>query len=152
MQHAGWRSRGYIPHCDGALLIQHIVISTIGAEAGVEANFGLRLLAHAETAALVESALLHFDGERYRLLAWCVMPNHVHAVALQHEGWPLAKIAHTWKSFTANAINKVLARNGAVWHREYFDRYMRDDDHLSATILYVENNPVDAGLAERAEL
>ncbi len=152
MEHAGWRSRGYIPHCDSAGITQHIVISTIGPPEGIEANFGLRLLAQPNTARIVETALLHFDGERYRLLAWCVMPNHVHVVAEQLEGWPLAQVIHSWKSFTANAINRALNRKGRVWVREYYDRYMRDDDHLTTTIFYVEQNPVEAGLVASAQL
>jgi putative transposase len=152
MQHAGWRSRGYLPHCDSAALTQHIVMSCVGANDGVEAHFGQHLLASDTTASLVERALLYFDGERYRILGWCVMPNHVHVVVEQSQGWPLSSVVHSWKSFTANAINRVLRRSGQVWHREYFDRYMRDDDHVSATIFYVENNPVDAGLVDRAEL
>jgi putative transposase len=69
------------------------------------------------------------------------MPNHV----------PLHKIVHSWKSYTANQINKVHSRSGAVWQREYFDRYMRDDDELRATIHYIEQNPVIAGLVECAD-
>lgn len=151
MQHAGWRSRGYIPHCDGGGVIQHIVISTIGAREGVEANFGLKLLEADAAASVIEDALLYFDGERYRLLAWCVMPNHVHVVAEQVEGWPLAHVVHGWKSFTANAVNRALGRSGSVWMREYFDRFMRSDNHLGATIAYVENNPVAASLVPRPE-
>ncbi len=150
MEHAGWRSRGYIPHCDAADIIQHITISTIGAESGVEANFGLNLLARTETAVIVQDALLHFDDERYGLLAWCVMSNHVHIVAQQIEGWPLATVVHSWKSFTANRINRALNRTGRVWLREYFDRYMRDDNHLATTIFYVEHNPVEAGIVDQA--
>ncbi len=151
MDHAGWRSRGYLPHCDGAGLIQHIVFSTIGAPSGVEANFGLRLLASPQAAGIVERALLYFDAERYRLLAWSVMPNHVHVVAEQAEGWPLARVVHAWKSYTAKAINAALGRRGGVWLREYFDRFMRDDAHLAATVYYVEANAVDAGLVARAQ-
>ena len=151
MQHAGWRSRGYIPHCDGAGVIQHVVMSTIGAEEGVEANFGLKLFASDEAAAIVENALLHFDGDRYCVLAWCIMPNHAHVVVEQVQGWPLAAVVHSWKSYTANAVNRALDRTGPLWHREYFDRFMRDDDHLSTTIAYVENNPVAAGLVECSE-
>lgn len=150
MQHAGWRSRGYLPHCDGAALLQHIVFSTVCSDSGAETK--LRLLASVSAATIVEQTLLHFDGERYRLLAWCVMPTHVHVVAEQIEGWPLAHVVHSWKSFTANGVNRALGRSGRVWMREYFDRYMRDNDHLGATIYYVEQNPVDAGLAKRAEL
>lgn len=133
MHHSGWRSRGYLPHCDGAELVQHIVLSTLGAPDGVEANFGQTLLASPRTAEIVERALLHFDAERYRLFAWCVMSNHVHIVVQQVEGWPLAQIVHSWKSFTAKAINKELGRRGGVWLR---DRSLHarqrpfDDDNL----------------------
>ena len=151
MQHAGWRSRGYIPHCDGAGIVQHIVMSTIGAAQGIEANFGQRFFATPEVADLVEGALLHFDGERYRMLAWCVMSNHAHVIVEQMEGWPLASVIHSWKSFTANEVNRVLGRKGPLWMREYFDRFMRDDDHLNGTIAYVESNPVTAGLVERPQ-
>jgi REP element-mobilizing transposase RayT len=88
----------------------------------------------------------HFDAERYRLWAWCVMSNHVHVVAQQMEGWESSRVVHGWKSFTANRINRIHGRVGPVWIREYFDRYMRDDDHLWTTIEYVENNPVAAKL------
>ena len=37
------------------------------------------LAERARVAEVVQDALLHFDGERYRLLAWVIMPNHVHA-------------------------------------------------------------------------
>lgn len=151
MQHAGWRSRGYIPHCDGAGIVQHVTISTIGAPEGIEQNFGLKLFEAPEAAASVEGTLLHFDGERYRLLAWCVMPNHAHIIVEQIQDWPLASIVHSWKSFSANTVNRILGRRGPVWMREYFDRFMRDNDHLSATVDYVESNPVKAGLVERPE-
>jgi REP element-mobilizing transposase RayT len=151
MQHAGWRSRGYIPHCDAGGVVQRIVISTTGAKAGIEANCGQRFLEAPEAARAVEDTLLHFDGDRYRLLAWCIMPNHVHAVAEQIEGWPLASIVHSWKSFSANTVNRALGRSGALWLREYFDRYMRDDHHLLSTMFYVEQNPVEAGLVDKAE-
>lgn len=150
MQHAGWRSRGYIPHCDGAGMIQHIVMRTISDAEDADAD-GQHFFKSLEAAAAVESALLHFDGERYRLLAWCVMSNHVHVIAQQLEGWPLASVVHSWKSFTANGVNRVLGRSGPVWQREYFDRFMRNDDHLSTTVAYVENNPVAAGLVENAQ-
>jgi REP element-mobilizing transposase RayT len=151
MKHAGWRSRGYLPHCDGAHLIQHIVLRTAGADHGIESQFGQKLLARDEAASAVQQALLHFMGERYELWAWCVMPNHVHVIMRQLEGWPLQRVVHSWKSFTANQINKIHGRAGSVWQREYFDRFMRDNDELSTTIEYVEQNPVAAGLVERAE-
>ena len=61
----------------------------------------------------VEQALLHFHGQRYGLYAWCVMPDHVHVVFHPLGAERLARIVHSWKSFTANAINRMLGRPGA---------------------------------------
>jgi REP element-mobilizing transposase RayT len=97
-------------------------------------------------AEVVVDALLQFDGERYSLVAWCVMPNHVHAIAELKEEWPLAGLLHSWKSFTAHKANKILNRSGEFWFREYHDRYIRDEEHLRTAIEYVENNPVKACL------
>ena len=102
----------------------------------------------AEIAALAQESLLHFDGQRYRLLAWCVMPNHVHVVIEPIEGHTLSVIVKSWKSFTSRQANTRLGRTGAFWEADYFDRYMRNEDHLMRTIEYVENNPVKAGLVE----
>jgi REP element-mobilizing transposase RayT len=161
--HLGWRSRGYLPHCDGAWLIQHIVFSLADAippaarfpsaahaDRALDSGHGDCLLREQRCAACVEDALLRGDGERYRLLAWCVMPNHVHVVAQQIEGFPLGDVVQAWKSTSAHEINHALGRKGRLWRREYFDRFMRDDDHLSATIRYVEDNPVKAKLVAAA--
>jgi REP element-mobilizing transposase RayT len=103
-----------------------------------------------EIAALVEAALLHFDGQRYRMLAWCLMPNHAHAVVEMMDGHSLSDIVGGWKSFTAHKANEQLGRAGRFWHADYFDRFMRNEEHLSQTIEYVEQNPVKAGLVGRA--
>ena len=79
------------------------------------------------------------------------MPNHAHVVVQQVQGWPLAHVVHGWKSFTANQINRTLGRSGRAWLREYYDRFMRDNEHLATTVAYVEANPVDAGLVLRPE-
>lgn len=102
-------------------------------------------------AALVEGALLHFDEQRYRLIAWCVMPNHVHALIEAQEGWPLAGIMHSWKSYTSHAANKILHRSGDFWFREYFDRFIRDDQHFARAVHYIEENPVKAALVRTRE-
>jgi putative transposase len=91
--------------------------------------------------------LRRFDGDRYRLLAWCIMPNHVHVVVEPDANNLLDRIIQSWKSYTAKRANQILDRSGMFWHRDYFDRFMRDEGHLNRTIDYVENNPVKAGLA-----
>ena len=104
-----------------------------------------------EIASLVRDALLKFDGERYRLLAWCVMPNHVHVLIKQVQGFPLAGIVRSWKVFTARKANAILGRTGTFWMREYHDRRIRDEGHLNRAIVYIEHNPVKAGLCGRPE-
>jgi REP element-mobilizing transposase RayT len=159
----GWYSRGYLPHCDEAGLVQHIVFSladsvppgfrspsAIHADRLLDAGHGACALRESACAEFVENALLHSDGELYRLIAWCVMPNHVHTIVEQIEGYPLGDIVQSWKSATSHKINAHLGREGRLWRREYFDRFMRDDDHLSTTIAYVEANPVRAKLAAAA--
>ena len=170
-QHKYWHSRGYLPHCDTPGLLQTItfrladslpadVLSRLQQEAGneaekqtkteafLDAGYGACWLKQPAIADIVEDALLHWDGQRYRLLAWCIMPNHVHVLAETQEGWPLSGILHGWKSFTAKAINRRLGRTGPVWMRDYFDRYIRDDRHLAAVIAYIHGNPVKAGLVQ----
>ena len=116
-----------------------------------DAGHGECWLRDPRIAALVEGALLRFDGQRYRLIAWCVMPNHVHALIETWDRWPLAGVLHSWKSYTANEANKLLDRTGTFWFREYHDRFIRDENHFAKAVEYIAQNPVQAGLAKVAE-
>lgn len=101
-----------------------------------------------EIADVVAGALKHFDGERYRLLAWCVMPNHVHVVVRPNPGHELERILHSWKSFSANHANRLLGRSGAFWQPEYYDHLIRDEADLCHAIEYTLDNPLAAGLRD----
>lgn len=167
----GWHSRGYLPHFDAPGVRQFLTYRLADAmpaarrseweallalederekrlkvEAYLDHGYGECHLRNPAIAALVQENLLHFDGERYRVIAWCIMPNHVHAVV---EIWqtPLAELFHSWKSYTSKAANKVLGRTGHFWQDEYFDRYIRNETHLRKAVRYTENNPVKAVLA-----
>ncbi|HEX2885274.1 MAG TPA: transposase [Vineibacter terrae] len=100
---------------------------------------------------LVENALLHFDDDRYKLLAWCVMPNHVHVLVECDARHSLSNVVQSWKSFTAKAINAALRRTGRLWAPDYFDRYVRDNAHFAAIVSYIESNPVKAQLVDQAQ-
>jgi REP element-mobilizing transposase RayT len=108
-------------------------------------------LADPQVARVVRDALLYFDSQRYDLLAWCVMPNHVHAVLTPIAPYTPDLILHSWKSYTSNVINRMLGRRGTFWERESFDHLVRSIASLERFIRYVEENPVIAGLCERAE-
>jgi len=112
----------------------------------LDAGHGEGLLARPEIGAIVQSAVLYFDADRYRVHAWCVMPNHAHVLSTPLGGVSLSAMVHSWKSFTAHAINATLHRRGTLWFEEYFDRLIRDDDHFWTVKAYIEENPVKAGL------
>ena len=94
-----------------------------------------------EHGAIVAGALQHFDGERYELHTWCVMPNHVHVLLHIERGADVPRIVHSWKSFSAHQIGR-----GVIWQREYFDRVVRSPQEFSDTRAYIRNNPSRAGL------
>ncbi|MCC6465092.1 MAG: transposase [Planctomycetes bacterium] len=112
----------------------------------LNAGLGACHLRDERCAQLVRDALLKFDGERYDLYAWCVMPNHVHVVFSARSGHALADLLHSWKSYTAKACNKVLGRSGAFWMDESFDRLVRDEDEFRRFVAYTLANPASARL------
>jgi len=114
-------------------------------------GLGVCWLRDARVGRLVEDALLHFDGDRYRLYAWVVMPNHVHVVMTPRQDRSVSEIVFSWKSFTASRANALIGRRGAFWQPDYFDRFVRNDQHFATAVNYVEHNSVVASLCERPE-
>jgi geranylgeranyl pyrophosphate synthase len=90
---------------------------------------------------LMVENLHHFDGERYHLVGYVVMNDHVHVLVKPVEGRELSKILHTWKSFTANQIQKQVGWQGPVFQDESWDRIVRDEEELLDKAEYVLNNP-----------
>jgi REP element-mobilizing transposase RayT len=128
-------------------------VKTAAQRAEVERMFGERLDRYldvgcgsailTEHGAIVVDALKHFDGNRYELDAWCVMPNHVHVLIYVPGQAELDRILHSWKSFTAHRIGL-----GVIWQREYFDRIVRGVEELERTRDYIHANPLRAGLKD----
>jgi REP element-mobilizing transposase RayT len=112
----------------------------------MDKGYGACYLRDPRIAKLMQETLLYFDGERCRMLCWIIMPNHVHCIFEMLEGFPLAKVVKSWKSFTGNQANKLLVREGAFWQPDFFDRYIRDLAHLHSAMDYIHYNPVKAGL------
>jgi REP element-mobilizing transposase RayT len=99
-----------------------------------------------EVAANLKNVLQHFDGERYGLHAWCIMPNHVHAILEPRGGFELPEILHSWKSFSSKKANYVLGRTGEFWQPESYDHLIRDENDFARQVEYVLANPSRAGL------
>jgi REP element-mobilizing transposase RayT len=121
-------------------------LSTAKIEKYLDLGAGACHLKQPAIANIVASTLRYFDDKRYRLLAWCVMPNHVHAVARLFPGQNLPSIIHSWKSFSAKKCNAVLREKGSFWQREYYDHLVRDESEFGRIVDYVADNPVKAGL------
>lgn len=114
----------------------------------LDAGAGRCWLSSAVVAGAVADSLRKFDGTRYRLFAWCVMPNHVHVVFQTIAGNALSGILHSWKSFTAKKANQILKRSGTFWQHEYYDLLIRDQAEFARAVVYVAENPQKAGLKE----
>jgi REP element-mobilizing transposase RayT len=168
-----WSSRGYLPHYDVSGQVQHVIFRLADSlplqvlqttaqttpderlpaiDRALDQGLGSRALAEPRVADLVCDALRHFDGERYRLRTWCVMPNHVLVLVEMGNASSLAQVIHSWKSFTAVKANQLLGCNGAFWAREYFDRAIRGDEDFTRTWAYIDRNPLAAGLIGADEI
>jgi type I restriction enzyme R subunit/putative DNA methylase len=186
----GWHERGFLPHCDFPGLVQFVTfrladsmpVSRRGEwehllkieddrekrtklEEYLDREVGKCHLRDPRIAKIAEDAMLHFHNERYELLAWCVMPNHVHVLVHVWQT-PLWKVIQNWKIHVVTEMRRLhlLERRApsrreeqlssysprrcsalqSFWQREYWDTFMRDEDQERKAIRYIENNPVKA--------
>jgi REP element-mobilizing transposase RayT len=180
----GWYSRGYLPHRDETGLLQAITIRLADSlpqsklrqleeelkhlpedkrdahrratiEKWLDAGMGCCALRHPAVAGIVQNALFHADGLRYRLLAWCIMPNHAHILIQPLTS--LTRIVQAWKGFMGNWAMSHNVELGLgipgkrFWQREMWDRYIRDETHLRNAIMYIHENPVKVRLCRVPE-
>ena len=118
----------------------------------LDAGHGECWLKQPGLADLVAAALRFHQGQRFDLLAWVVMPNHVHAVVHPRPGWTLSKIVQSWKGFTAYEANRILNRVGQTfWQPEAYDHLIRDEEDSHRCCHYTTMNPANAGLCARRE-
>ena len=106
-------------------------------QAWLDAGCGECVLREPAMREIVESALRHFEGERYRLGGFVVAANHVHALVTPMGGHLLSDILHSWKSFTVNKINEARKRSGAFWQKESFDHIVRSPASLAKFREYI---------------
>jgi REP element-mobilizing transposase RayT len=142
-----WERRNPKPHSSAALeeLARHM---NQRIERWLDQGLGSCVLKDLALAEFVTSAMHHFDGQRYELGAYVVMPNHVHAVArpMQRETQPLETILKSWKQYSSKNINPRIRSQDSLWQEESFDRIIRDEEHLDKCLQYIGRNPQKAGL------
>lgn len=117
------------------------------------------------------SAILHWNGKRWKVYVAVVMPDHVHALSQplpKGDGvWELGELLHSVKSFSAHQIAKGRKDRPAagptspvggtgvppvcgIWQDERYDRWVRDEDEFAEKWQYIADNPVKEGLAATA--
>ena len=187
-EHHGWYYNNKLPHFDGSWVCQHItyrlsdsvaqeVLDRLSSELQMisddverdchkrrsfeehlDAGHGSCVLREPEVADVIKNGWKKFDGERYDLLAWVIMPNHCHILIRQYENVNLSKVVQSWKSYTGRWMKKwwnenkrvpfQSLKNEGMWQREYWDRFIRDQDHFEAAINNIHDNPVKANLSK----
>lgn len=132
-----WSSRGYLPHYDDGMRLQMVTYRLADAlparvyrqfeeirreaplmlprfvEMHLDSGFGSCLLRDPANAQIVIDAWKFFDGRRYLLHAWVVMPNHVHVLLEPFAGCELESVLHSWKSWTAKQIVTLANSRGS---------------------------------------
>lgn len=152
---SGFRSRP----TDAALWLEYERLAFTSLERWLDSGHGSQALARDEARAALAEEFAHFDGERYALGCYVIMPNHVHAVVRPLEVgrdpnpdahgksrdfdpgprcYRLEDIVGSWKRRSAR-------QSGTAWQDETYDRIVRDSDELSRTVSYIGNNPAKAG-------
>ena len=123
----------------------------------LDAGYGCCALVNTEMAEVMRESLLRFNGERYDLIAWCIMPNHIHV--LMKSKLSLAKIVQSWRSYTGRWAMKhneeldlgIPDKAKRFWMRDYWDRFIRSEKHYYTVIGYIHQNPVEAGLCDKVK-
>ena len=160
-------------------------------ESILDQGHGSCLLQIPSIAQTVIETWTYFDKKRYDLIAYVVMPNHVHVLIKTYEGFELGKIIWSWKRHVSKfvfeseeytrvfdesmgkAFNEELVSRApkskhrfikpasecgapglvkrSLWQREYWDRFIRDEQHFISAISYIHENPVKAGLVKESK-
>ena len=113
----------------------------------LDACHGACVLRDRSLANEVGKSLRHFDGERYELTDFVVMPNHVHLLAAFADEPSMLDQCESWKHYTARKINRELDDSGRFWQRDGFDHLVRSEEQFLHFRNYIARNGEKAGLA-----
>ena len=91
---------------------------------------------------------MHFDGDRYEMTDFVVMPNHVHLLAAFSTDQAMVAQCESWKHFTATQINRTLGVDGRFWQQDGFDHLVRSVEQFEHFQRYIALNPTKVNLNE----
>jgi len=93
--------------------------------------------------------LFSLDGDVYALVAFVVMPNHVHILFRQIDALDITM--QKIKGGSAFGINKILNRKGKFWESNYYDKVIRDEKQFGVVYNYIKYNALKADLNDWEE-
>lgn len=138
-ERAIWSNRHSKPYSEQDWQEYHRLFSE-RIESWLDAGHGECILANPGCSTIVADVIRCYDGKRYRLDHWVIMPNHVHALLIPHDPHTLGDILHSWKSFTANQFMKKQFHAGQLWQHESFDHIVRSREQLERFRQYAIDN------------
>jgi REP element-mobilizing transposase RayT len=112
----------------------------------LDSGVGCCILKEEKISQIVADSLKHFDGTRYALGEWVIMPNHVHIIIQPFPEYDLSNIMKSIKSYCAHLINKTIGASGSVWQDESFDHIIRTVKQKNRIEQYIADNPKMAKL------
>ena len=112
----------------------------------LDRNYGECLLRDGRAAEIVAASLKFFDGDRYHLGDFVVMPNHVHVIVGLLGDTEIEAQCRSWKKYSAGQINELLGRQGRFWQEESFDHLIHSPEHFEYFQRYIAENPQQARL------
>jgi type I restriction enzyme R subunit len=104
------------------------------------------VLCRTDLSQIVAKSLLHFDGDRYELTDFVIMPNHVHVLVAFPDETSMLRQCDSWKHYTATQINRRINRNGRFWQQDGFDHLVRSIEQFDYLRRYIADNPKRAKL------
>ena len=131
---------------DDSVRAEYCRLFSTRLEGWLDGGHGACALRHGEFRDLVQGSIRHFDGRRYSLLGYVIMPNHIHLVVRPFPDIRLEQMIQGWKSWSAREINRRQGSSGRVWQTGYWDRLVRDQAHLDRCLSYIRRNPEKANL------
>jgi type I restriction enzyme R subunit len=112
----------------------------------LDAGHGACVLRRPELAQVVADSLRHFDGDRYVISDFVIMPNHIHLLAAFRDEPAMLAQCESWKHYTAVKINRSLGRKGRFWEQDDFDHLVRTQEQFQSLRRYIADNPSKARL------
>jgi putative transposase len=96
--------------------------------------------------------ILQFQCSKHdvKIIGYCLMTNHVHLILIPPAENSLASIMGRTQGRYSNYINSTRQNHGHLWQERYYS-FPLGESHLIHTLLYVDRNPVRAGMVQFAK-